>query len=502
MALSVETDSQACNRSVILRQELKEWEQQFAANNADRKAGREDIKKHPAIGTIDPHLSCTMLTCPLAAKYKEYTKLRDVLSGKSGSHQHCAYPSQHRPGKRKADLSSVTQPSHTSKRIKNIETPSKAPHPAAIDPYDSPSAIRALLGTPTRRTAIGPTPQRDGKALGLFDLLSEDEAAAGDAAGSSRLQSPGSKSHLTPRRAHQAVVASPLHGSRTPTSSGKRFLLDSFATPSKRKAGGTFTPLRSASKLQFSTPAFLRRDRQRVVTLDAVAEEGPIRMPARPPIRGLSSMLASLRKMEDEQLDDELDVLRELENESIEPAKPSMMEDQGQGVSDLEGTKVGSQEQDESRNGKPARVWKKRGQKRTTKRVIMRPVRSKPRPTKTINHDHDGEHDGDDESAQRESVQHQSNPHFNPDDDRAPSNSDDADYDSTASQPRDRRQEAADARLVQAEMDRASHRQEGTDEGPVKRAARKISAQAHANFRRLKIRSQGKGKGKFGRGRR
>lgn len=33
-----------------LRLELKEWEQSFAAAHEGRKAGREDIKQHPAIG--------------------------------------------------------------------------------------------------------------------------------------------------------------------------------------------------------------------------------------------------------------------------------------------------------------------------------------------------------------------------------------------------------------------------------------------------------------------
>lgn len=34
-----------------LRLELKEWEKIFAAGNGGRKAGREDIKQHPDIGT-------------------------------------------------------------------------------------------------------------------------------------------------------------------------------------------------------------------------------------------------------------------------------------------------------------------------------------------------------------------------------------------------------------------------------------------------------------------
>lgn len=39
-------------QSNVLRQELKTWEREFAAANGGRKAGRDDIKQHPAIGTV------------------------------------------------------------------------------------------------------------------------------------------------------------------------------------------------------------------------------------------------------------------------------------------------------------------------------------------------------------------------------------------------------------------------------------------------------------------
>jgi hypothetical protein len=37
-------------KSNVLRTELKAWEKEFACGNDGRKAGREDIKKHPDIG--------------------------------------------------------------------------------------------------------------------------------------------------------------------------------------------------------------------------------------------------------------------------------------------------------------------------------------------------------------------------------------------------------------------------------------------------------------------
>ena len=42
-------------RSDTLRTELKSWEKAFAATNNGQKASRDDIKKHPDIGThINP----------------------------------------------------------------------------------------------------------------------------------------------------------------------------------------------------------------------------------------------------------------------------------------------------------------------------------------------------------------------------------------------------------------------------------------------------------------
>ena len=39
-------------QSVVLRQELKVWEREFATRNDGRKAGREDIKQNSQIGML------------------------------------------------------------------------------------------------------------------------------------------------------------------------------------------------------------------------------------------------------------------------------------------------------------------------------------------------------------------------------------------------------------------------------------------------------------------
>jgi len=48
--MEAEERNRLLERSSCLRQELKIWERSFAAANAGRKAGRDDIKQNPTIG--------------------------------------------------------------------------------------------------------------------------------------------------------------------------------------------------------------------------------------------------------------------------------------------------------------------------------------------------------------------------------------------------------------------------------------------------------------------
>lgn len=49
--MSPEERSELEKQSLTLRGELKKWEKGFAAANEGRKAGREEIKQNPSIGT-------------------------------------------------------------------------------------------------------------------------------------------------------------------------------------------------------------------------------------------------------------------------------------------------------------------------------------------------------------------------------------------------------------------------------------------------------------------
>lgn len=231
----------------------------------------------------------------------------------------------------------------------------------------------------------------------------------------------------TPRKSKNVedeIIATPsvARHERTPQSSSKRFLLDTFVTPLKRRRGSndgsakrasSLTPS-SVSKLNLSTPSFLRRD-NRIGALapisedagDALSPPAP-RMPKRSLVRGLSSMLASLREMQEEALDDDLDALREMESGLPPPnAGPKQTLPKPQAPKPQESIQVGDSQQltdfpfidfpdlDFNNDGKDADdelgereqaiadrdgklpVYKKKGQKRTTRKVNIRPVRTK-----------------------------------------------------------------------------------------------------------------------------
>ena len=287
---------------------------------------------------------------------------------------------------------------------------------------------------------------------------------------------------------------------RTPMSSTKRLLLDSFMTPLKKRDAniqGARTPLSSVSKLQFATPAFLKR-----AVLPAVDENGayaaskPFNLPRKPAIRGLSSVITSLRKMEEEELDEDLELLREMENEgSANPptltqpksgarpdtlalAKESQTVRPLLGGFDDEGMYDSAPEDQVGIDGQPLRIFKKKGQKRTTKLVKMRPTRA--RRSKAA---------ADEEEE-------------------APASDDDADLVpetqrgvTQAADAADLGDEAPSATEYEASGDdlpaprkgavKKAAKKPAAKENKVKKAARKVNELAHANFKRLKLRNTG-----------
>ncbi|KAI1262060.1 hypothetical protein F5Y18DRAFT_186967 [Xylariaceae sp. FL1019] len=467
-----------------LRADLKRFEADWATSHHGKKPGRLEIKQHPDV----------------AGKYKAYNQLRDVLAGKRPP----TGPSNRASNKRPShDDDNSRGPSHAQ-----TQTPSKR----QCRPDRTPSAARtadldhAALATPSTRllfspampTSIGPTPQRNGRILGIFDLLDENvENANPDAAAAvtapryatSRIQATPSK--------RMASAGDDSKLGTTPTSFSKRIMLDNFATPLKSRdsnALGAATP-GSVSKLQLCTPAFLRRAPMQTLPENAqfTAGPAPLRLPRKPLGRSLSSVVAGLRRLEDEKLDDDLEALREMENDASSPqlvtlAKPvpkavsEILEPDSQappllGGFDDEGLYDSPTEEGKGRDGQRLRVYKKKGQKRTTRRVNMRPTRVKRQP-KSLQDTVDGgpgsESSGDD--VVPETQYDPGAPNKEPDEAGSDLNFD------LSEDERDQQQE-------KKELEEQVHRNK--KESKIKKAAKKVNELAHTNFKRLKLRNSG-----------
>ena len=452
------------------------------------------------------------LTTHVAQKYKEYTKLRNLLSATTSTQASSSPPAK----KRKSFT--PQKPAQQDSRLNHT------PHPSALDPYDSP---RSAHLTPTRyRTSIGPTPQRNGRVLGLFDLLSPTSASltpSKPASADTKAIDPQATPSKPARDvgdtgdviSDEEVVGRSRKHSRTPQSSSRRIYLDSFLTPSARRINQQCTPgsRGKVSKLRFDeTPEFLRRGSQRTMpprTVDQASqyiEDGiswspvAVRMPAKPAGQGLSALVKGLRQMQDEKLDEELDMLREMEAEegglAVPPRKlkapPKIMVQDSQmdmplgpdGESAESSEDEDLQKEGKGRDGKPLKVWKKKGQKRSTRKVNMKPSTAKWKPEAEWK---GGEADSGDELAVTETqiasatVQDGEKGVNRIEDERS------GGYSDASTEAKPEKHKESDLN--------------GSVRGKM-RPPKKIAATAHANFRALKIKnkqSKGKRGAKFGR---
>lgn len=386
------------------------------------------------------------------------------------------------------------------------------------------------------------------------------------------------------QRSGKAVVRTRRY-SLTPASSAKKFYLSrffaspavgSFATipeeghegdPAENK--GRDTPSKPKSGLE--TPSFLRRrnlfsargaHRSRAVgtgrsagTGTGTAERGngelspaAVRMPPRVMGKGLSTLVQGLRDMEDQRMDDDMDVLKDIEEEegqrnddknhnvSVEDSQlPINREGEGEG----EGKGEGENEESPSKSRKKL---KKRGQKRTTRLVKMRPTRapSKPQPQweDTPEEDEDKDEQSEDELAadttaaaspakgvadgidakkpsdntRTASDEHQD---LEEADDGAVKgrNYEDDDIDDEDFAPEEsiadaisksrKRGYSAVKKSLTAKGANTNGRtnNDGITNAETKKKTRKVKSEAHANYRALKIRGRGgggAGKGRFG----
>lgn len=467
-----------------------------------------------------------------AKKYKQYNQVRDILSGKS---QPQALPTKDKvpskSRKRRSD-EGIALAETPSKRSRPAQTPSKPRQYDAEDgdgeqeAFETPSARK--LFSPPMPTSIGPTPQKDGRVLGLFDLLDEEEENAHlkDQSHHVQVQATPSKKSAAIGNIHDDDEIENVKLGRTPMSTSKRAMLDTFMTPLKPRdgnsgAGAGGKTHMSVSKLQlFSTPSFLRR-----APLPPIGEDDgsyksprPLRLPRKPLGRSLSSVVASLRKLEEEKLDEDLEALHEMENDNAAPSappKPKASNDHGKddndndndkpekpaaaaaedeilepdsqapkllGGFDDEGMYDSPTEEELGRDGQPLRVYKKKGQKRTTRRVNMRPTRTKRPQTED-----GGNGDAEEEDATVPETQFDAATKLD--------NSDpldlgsDSDFEDVEDEGGDGAKKKAASKKGKGGGQDAKKGEEGGNK--IKKAARKVNALAHTNFKRLKLRNHG-----------
>jgi DNA replication regulator SLD2 len=221
----------------------------------------------------------------------------------------------------------------------------------------------------------------------------------------------------------------------------------------------------------------------------------PVRVPRKPLVRGLSSILAGLRKIEEEAADDDLEALHEMENDTgvkditsvkirvtapkettlVEDSQPRLplggFDDEAMFDRELEGMKNPPQ----GRDGRPLKVYKKRGQKRTTRLVKLKPSRSKPQAQPERPQDDSG----DELAHAAETVlETQVDDIAGFEDARNFDSDSQSEYTASEGGTRYRRPDQ-------------SKKRERTKDGKPRTGSRKANTLSHQNFKRLKLRNSG-----------
>ena len=379
-----------------------------------------------------------------------------------------------------------------------------------------------------KRTFFGPTPQKNGTVLGIFDSPPAIAAATPSRKDTRTvLGDLDANAAVTPSGRVEKIQESPdaqyeerARGSRTPASTGKRFMLDAFMTPSHnrhRMGQDENQGLLATPSSALKTPAFLRRDNfalnlgMGAITEEEGGEPTSPQMMRQPPWqrrsfgRSLSGMIRDMRREQEAKEDEELDLLREMEDEAegisvptrIAPLKIVVQDSQVGGldrdgfvpsdVEDEEAEEGGvEQELGVGLDGKPRKPWKKKGLKRQTRRVNMRPV------AKKVQTQQQREGSLDDEEDDGEAVTETQARGDVP-----------SDLDGEGSE--DEYHDGATAvKTTSTSRGKKTSTANGKSSGVEKKAPakRKVKPEAHANYRALKIKnknSKGKGGGRFGR---
>ena len=151
-------------------------------------------------------------------------------------------------------------------------------------------------------------------------------------------------------------------------------------------------------------------------------------------------------------------------------------------------------------NGKPRKVWKKKGLKRQTRRVIMRPVAHKPKKaTDAEQFGSDSEADVVEETQLDKPLRSKRQSYDDNGDDKFEDGATGSDYELDGQEPN----EARSKKQKTAKRKDGKGGEQKQHDVEANKKPKKVNAQAHANFRKLKIKNKnskanGRGK-KFGR---
>ncbi|KAK9494121.1 DNA replication/checkpoint protein [Lipomyces doorenjongii] len=331
-----------------LKIDIKNWEHEFK-NRCGRQPDKQDIKQNPDI----------------AAKYKEYHKAKRATAGSKENieererHSH----RDHNQGRahphpshneREGSLLPVHESYHTPKRVKH-----KQQHHVSSTPTKSVPKVECdspYIGNLVRQqsiTMIGPTPQAEGRVLGIFDITNSPD-------------------YLSQSQQPQMILSA---ASPSPASTPKK--TSSLTTPSKSNTRRT---------PQSVTPSYFRPLNMNKIYMT------PSPLKPKKVSRGLTAILAELRQMQDEQLDEQESIMREMEvvmpeikhakihtEVSLEGAENVVgLEDVGYHLGEIkEGDAVTILKESKEREAtmEKAKYKKSKTQKRTTRRVLLRPAK-------------------------------------------------------------------------------------------------------------------------------
>ncbi|KAK6345094.1 regulatory particle non-ATPase [Orbilia javanica] len=374
MANHPDTTNADSDRLRHLKLKIKAWEKDFAVQNDGKPPSRQDISANSKI----------------AARYSEYQKLKKQLgleSSQTAKPQSTSKPAE-KPTTATTATATIPQnpsahPSQTPLKTSAnpfFFTPTSRPELQGSFYSPSPSAVRQLKWM--KKGYVSPTPQKNGKVLGLFDKLPgmtptppKRPREAEDGAILVKLTDSTKKSRALNDRAFEDSDDEDAYVPLDPTTPSRKRRYE-FQTPLSKKNRGN----KSDEPDPFSTPAIFR---QHSMSLELKENGSPLTpemkqfLPNRMigKVKPLSTLVRELREMQEEE-DPGMEILRDLERSKPDsPSSTNSRQSPPAAIPPCLELEVGSGEAEaESQPKQP--VYKKKGLKRQTKRVRIRPVRA------------------------------------------------------------------------------------------------------------------------------